>query len=61
MNARLQWIDRRVRRTLWLLRRAETRGATIRYLAYHSAGMAFAHGRGLARSKMPAGRLVSRS
>lgn len=61
MNARIQWIDRRVRRTLWLLRRAETRGATLRYLTYHTAGFAFAHGRGLARSKAPVGRLVSRS
>lgn len=47
-----------MRRTLWLLRRGETRLDTLRYLAAHTAGTAYAHGRGLARTRLTTNRPV---
>jgi hypothetical protein len=37
MQARISWMNRRVRRTCWLLWRVESRRDTAGYLTYHGA------------------------
>lgn len=46
MNALTRWLYRRVKRTLGLLVRDETRRETLTFLAAHTAGAALAHLRG---------------